>query len=85
MARSHAAKATKEKAIKQEPVIKSAGSGKDAHIKRAASKRRKMEINTPQNESKSAARRRKSSGAEPADTGEQMAFLNLRVFLVESF
>lgn len=76
MARSRSANTTKEKVIKQEPVIKSAGSGKEAHIKQAASKRRKMEINTPQNENKSAARRRKNGGAVPADAGKQMGFLN---------
>lgn len=76
-ARSHPANTTKEKLIKQEPVIKSAGSGKDAHIKQAASKRRKVEIiNTLQNENKSTARRRENSGAVPADAGKQMGSLN---------
>lgn len=84
MARSRSANTTEEKVIKQEPVIKSAGSGKDAHIKQAASKRRKMEINTPQNENKTA-RRRKTSGAVPADAGKQMGFLNPWEFYVSIF
>lgn len=85
MARSRSANTTKEKVIKQEPVIKSAGSGKDAHIKQAASKRRKMEINTPENESKSTARRRKNSRAVPAEAGKQMEFLNPWEFFLSIF
>ncbi|XP_029697395.1 endonuclease 8-like 1 isoform X1 [Takifugu rubripes] len=85
VARSRSAKTTKEKVIKQEPVIKSAGSGKDAHIKQAASKRRKMEINTPQNENKSTARRRKNSSAVPADAGKRMGFLNPWEFFLSIF
>lgn len=57
-------------------MIKSAGSGKDAHIKQAASKKRKMGINTPLNENKSTARRRKNSSVVPADAGKRMRCLN---------
>lgn len=79
MARSRSADAPKAKVIKQEPGIKSADSRKNAGTKPAASKMRKTEINQPQNESGSTARRRKT-GAEQTEAGEQMAFLRVECF-----
>lgn len=64
----------KKKVVKQETVTKTPKTEKDARAKEAGSKRRKMEVNTPQREKRSTARRRKSSSAEQTAAGELMVF-----------
>lgn len=67
----------KKKVAKQETVTKTPKKEKDARPKEAGSKGRKTEksreVNTPQHKKGSAARRRKSSSAEPT-AGELMIF-----------
>lgn len=69
------ASATKKKLVKQESVTKKTPkTEKEVHAEEAGSKRKKKEVNMPQDEKRSAPRRRKSSSVTPKAAGELMAF-----------
>uniref|UniRef100_A0A3Q4AHT9 Endonuclease 8-like 1 n=1 Tax=Mola mola TaxID=94237 RepID=A0A3Q4AHT9_MOLML len=64
----------KKKVVKQQTGTKTPKKGKDVHVKKKASKRIKIDVNTPQHENKSSARRRKGSSAQPVDAGDILVF-----------
>lgn len=68
MARSRSASTTRKKVVKQETVAKTQKLKKEA-----GSKKKKTEVNRPQHDTRSTARRRKSS-VEPMTAGEFMVF-----------
>lgn len=65
--------------VKQETVAKTQKQTKDARSKQAGSKTRKTEVNRPQHDTRSTARRRKSS-VEPKAAGEFMVFCQSETF-----
>ena len=69
MARSQSASTKKKKVAKEEPETKTQKAGKDACVKQKASKRIEVEVNTPQHENRSSARRWKGGSAQRADAG----------------